>query len=69
MNATLTGVRLGLARGRIELRQHFTYPPELAQQLFFVMLSAVVLLVLRGRPVPGTDFSLEARASCRACSG
>ena len=50
--------RLGLARGRIELRQTLTYPPDLFQNLFFPVIQVVVLFLMRGHHVPGTTFSL-----------
>jgi ABC-2 type transport system permease protein len=59
MNAMATALRLGLTRGRIELRQYFTYPRELIEQVFFLGLSVTVLLLLRSRPVPSTHFSLS----------
>ena len=51
-------VRLGLARGGIELRQAFTYWPDLVQTLVFSGISVLVLFLLRGHHVPGTTFSL-----------
>ena len=50
--------RLGLARGGIELRQTFTYWPDLFQYLFFPVVQIAVLFLLRGHNVPGTSFSL-----------
>ncbi len=57
MNA-LRVARLGLARGGIELRQTFTYWPDLFQNLFFPVIQIVVLFLMRGHRVPGTAFSL-----------
>jgi ABC-2 type transport system permease protein len=51
-------VQLGLARGGIELRQTFTYPPDLLQFLIISGLQILVLFLMRGRHVPGTSFSL-----------
>jgi ABC-2 type transport system permease protein len=51
-------IRLGLARGGIELRQSFTYWPDLFQNLFFPLVQVVVLFLMRGHHVPGTTFSL-----------
>jgi ABC-2 type transport system permease protein len=51
-------VKLGLARGGIEIRQAFTYWPDLVQVLTFPILSVVVVFLMRGHHVPGTDFSL-----------
>jgi ABC-2 type transport system permease protein len=54
----VNAVRLGLARGGIELRHSFTYPPDLFQTLFIPLLQIVVLFLMRGHHVPGTTFSL-----------
>ena len=54
----MNAVRLGLARGGIELRHSFTYPPDLFQTLFIPLLQIVVLFLMRGHHVPGTTFSL-----------
>jgi len=51
-------IRLGLARGGIELRHTFTYWPDLFQNLFFPLVQVVVLFLMRGHHVPGTTFSL-----------
>jgi ABC-2 type transport system permease protein len=51
-------VKLGLARGGIELRHTFTYWPDLFQALFFSGISILVLFLMRGDHVPGTSFSL-----------
>jgi ABC-2 type transport system permease protein len=51
-------VRLGLARGGIELRHAFTYPPDLLVSLFFPLAQILVLFLMRGHHVPGTTFSL-----------
>ncbi|HSZ39385.1 MAG TPA: ABC transporter permease [Trebonia sp.] len=53
-----TGARLGLKRGGIEIRQAFTYWPDLAQTLALPVLSVAVLLLLRGHHLSGTAFSL-----------
>jgi len=53
-----TGVRLGLRRGGIEVRQTLTYWPDLVQVLFVPVIGILVLLLLRGHHVPGTTFSL-----------
>lgn len=57
MNATNV-IRLGLARGGVELRHIFTYWPDLFQNLFFPLIQIVVLFLMRGHHVPGTSFSL-----------
>ena len=54
----MNAVRLGLARGGIELRHSFTYLPDLFQTLFFPLVQIVVLFLMRGHHVPGTTFSL-----------
>jgi len=54
----LSVVRLGLARGGVELRHTFTYWPDLFQYLFFPVIQIAVLFLMRGHKVPGTAFSL-----------
>jgi ABC-2 type transport system permease protein len=54
----MTAVILGLKRGGIELRQTFTYWPDLIQILFVPAATIVVLFLMRGHHVPGTTFSL-----------
>jgi ABC-2 type transport system permease protein len=54
----LSVIRLGVARGGIELRQTLTYPPDLFQNLFFTVVQLMVLFLMRGHHVPGTTFSL-----------
>jgi ABC-2 type transport system permease protein len=56
--AWLQMIRLGIARGAIELRQTFTYWPDVVQWLFFSAVSVGVLFLMRGHHVPGADFSL-----------
>ena len=51
-------VRLGIARGGIEVRHTLTYWPDLVQSLFFSVIQLVVLFLMRGHQVPGTTFSL-----------
>ena len=51
-------VRLGLARGGIEIRHSLTYWPDLVQTLVFSGISLLVLFLLRGHHVPGMTFSL-----------
>lgn len=59
MNPRMVAVRAGLVGGRIEFRhnmgQAFSY-------VFFPTIALVVMYVLRGNTVSGTDFSLGARA-------
>jgi ABC-2 type transport system permease protein len=54
----LGSLRLGVARGGIELRQTFTYWPDLLQAVIFSGISVLVLFLMRGHHVPGTTFSL-----------
>jgi ABC-2 type transport system permease protein len=54
----VNAVRLGLARGGIELRHMFTYLPDLFQTLFIPLIQISVLFLMRGHNVPGTSFSL-----------
>jgi ABC-2 type transport system permease protein len=54
----LRDARLGAARGGIELRQAYSYWPDLLQNLFFPAIQIVVLFLMRGHHVPGTSFSL-----------
>ena len=54
----MNAVRLGLARGGIELRHMFTYLPDLFQTLFIPLIQIAVLFLMRGHHVPGTTFSL-----------
>ena len=54
----LSGARLGLARGGIEIWQTLTYWPDLVQALFFSGVTVIALFVMRGHHVPGTTFSL-----------
>ena len=51
-------IRLGLARGGIELRHAFTYLPDLLVGLFIPLIQILVLFLMRGHHVPGTTFSL-----------
>lgn len=60
MNPTSLGVRAGLVRGRIELRQTFTTGQDLWSYLFPAAIFVVVMLFMRGSTVPGTNFSLGA---------
>lgn len=55
-------VWLGLVRGGIELRHVLTSPSDLVQNLFFPMITLVVLVFLRGHTVAGASVSLGALA-------
>lgn len=59
MNPALTAVRLGLQRGRIELRQNFTSLSQNIQLVFFVAISLLVLVAFRHRMIPGSHYSLS----------
>jgi len=61
MNPTLTAVRAGFARGRIELRHTFTNVQDLWTYLFPAFLLLVVMYFMRNSTVAGTHFSLGAR--------
>jgi len=62
MNPTMTAVRAGFQRGVIELRGILTNAQDLWNYLFVPAVSLVVMFFLRGRSVPGTDFSLGSSA-------
>jgi ABC-2 type transport system permease protein len=51
-------VRLGIARGWIELKLSLTYWPDIVQTVVFAGISLLVLFLMRGHHVPGTSFSL-----------
>jgi ABC-type multidrug transport system, permease component len=53
-----TAVRAGFSRGWIETRQSFTEIANLIGYIAPVAAYLAVLLMLRGRTVPGTDFAL-----------
>jgi ABC-2 type transport system permease protein len=59
VNPALTAVRLGLERGRIELRQTFTSVSEIIQIAVFTLISLTVLVVFRHRPIPDSHSSLS----------
>jgi ABC-2 type transport system permease protein len=61
MNPSVTALRAGVQRGRIEFRQALT-AGEIIGFLWPSVVTVVVLLFLRDRPVPGTDFSLGTHA-------
>jgi ABC-2 type transport system permease protein len=62
MNPTMRAARAGLSRGLIELRQTFTTPQDLWGYLFPSIVLLVVMFFMRDATVPGTNFSLGARA-------
>ena len=60
MNPTMTAVRVGARRGVIEMRQSLTNAQDLWNYLFIPVVFLIVMFFLRGKTVPGTDFSLSA---------
>jgi ABC-2 type transport system permease protein len=58
MNRRWHAVRCGLARGRIEVRQHFVEAGDLITILVFSAVGFIILLSLRHVTAPGGDFSL-----------
>jgi ABC-2 type transport system permease protein len=62
MSAGMVAVRAGVERGRIELRQNLTSAQDWWNALFVPVLSLIVMYMLRGTTVPGTDFSLGSQA-------
>ncbi|MGF1473553.1 MAG: ABC transporter permease [Rubrobacteraceae bacterium] len=60
MNPTITAVRAGFWRGMIEFRQTWTNVQDLWGNLFWPVAILIVMVFLRGVPVPGTEFSLSA---------
>ncbi len=56
----MSAIRLGLARGRIELRHMFTIPSEILQLFLPVTVFMVVIAFLRYVPVGGSTLSLGA---------
>jgi ABC-2 type transport system permease protein len=60
VEARRAAVRAGFSRGWIETRHMLTDPPTLIWYIAVPVIYAIVLLFLRGKTVPGTDFSLGA---------
>jgi ABC-2 type transport system permease protein len=56
----VAAVGAGLGRGGIELRQTLTNAQDLWNYVFMPTIFLVVMYFLRGKTVPGTDFSLGA---------
>lgn len=59
MNPTLTAVRLGLKRGRIEIRQTFTSVSEIIQFAIFSAAAVYILIIFSHRMIPGTNYALS----------
>ncbi|MEV0003126.1 ABC transporter permease [Micromonospora sp. NPDC050980] len=62
MNPTVNALRAGVRRGLIELRATFTNGQDLWNYFFPTVVLLVAVFWMRGSTVPGTDFSLGARA-------
>ena len=60
MSPTMVAIQAGVRRGGIELRQTFTNFQDLWNYIFLPAVFLVVMYFLRGKAVPGTDFSLSA---------
>jgi ABC-2 type transport system permease protein len=60
MNPTMVAIQAGVRRGGIEFRQTLTNFQDLWNYIFLPAIFLVVMYFLRGRSVPGTDFSLSA---------
>ncbi|WP_116042512.1 ABC transporter permease [Amycolatopsis palatopharyngis] len=58
MNPTLNAIRAGITRGKVESRQMLTNSEDLGSTLVFTTIFIVVMVLMRGSTVPGTDFSL-----------
>jgi ABC-2 type transport system permease protein len=58
MNPTMVAVQAGIRRGGIELRQTLTNAQDMWNYVFLPAVFLVVMYLLRGNTVPGTDFSL-----------
>jgi ABC-2 type transport system permease protein len=61
MNPKLRAARSGVIRGGIELRQTFTNSQDLWNYLFPAAILLIVMILMRGAKIPGTDFSLGTR--------
>jgi len=61
MNTTLSAVKAGVARGRLELKHTFTNPQDLWTYFFPALALLVTMFFMKGATVPGTSFSLGAR--------
>ena len=59
-HARRDAVLAGLSRGWIETRQMFTDAASLIMYFLMPVIFVIVLLIMRGKTVPGTEFSLGA---------
>jgi ABC-2 type transport system permease protein len=60
MSPTVVAIHAGIRRGGIEFRQTLTNFQDLWNYIFLPAIFLVVMYFLRGKTVPGTDFSLSA---------
>lgn len=60
LDARTDAIRAGFSRGIIETRHMLTDVPTLVWYFTFPVIYAIVLLIMRGKTVPGTDFALGA---------
>jgi len=60
IDARWSAILAGLSRGWIETRQSFTETANIIGHVFFPVMSVVSLVMVRGKTVPGTEFSLAA---------
>jgi ABC-2 type transport system permease protein len=61
MNPKLRAARSGVIRGGIELRQTLTNSQDLWNYLFPAAILLIVMILMRGAKIPGTEFSLGTR--------
>jgi ABC-2 type transport system permease protein len=62
VNPVTVAVRAGMRRGWIDLRRSMSSGQDIWGTLGLPLISLVVMFFLRGKTVPGTDFSLGAQA-------
>ncbi|MFG2039611.1 ABC transporter permease [Dactylosporangium sp. NPDC048998] len=62
MSNAFGALEAGMRRGWIEFRQKVTSAWDLWGEVWLWVIALVVMYMLRGRTVPGTDFSLGAQA-------
>ncbi len=62
MNAGAVALRAGVHRGWIEFRQNMTNAQDVWSVVFFPVIALIVMYMLRGDKVPGTDFSLGSQS-------
>ncbi|WP_435830967.1 hypothetical protein [Microtetraspora glauca] len=69
MNAGAVALRAGVHRGWIEFRQNMTNAQDIWSVVFFPVIALIVMYMLRGDKVPGTDFSLGSHRRVLAAPG